>query len=142
MVSAFQAPALAGWRKAEGQGERFLPSLFSSDVYDEHTVREVLLSTGYPAERIRIVKGEVEQTIPRQAPEELALLRLDTDWYASTAHELEHLYPRVGDGGVLIIDDYGHWEGARRAVDEYFEGAEDPILLNRIDYSGRIGVKA
>jgi hypothetical protein len=86
-----------------------------------------------------LVVGKVEDTIPARAPEAIALLRLDTDWYESTRHELEHLYPRLAHGGVLIIDDYGHWQGARRAVDEYFRDL--PILLNRIDYTGRIAVK-
>jgi hypothetical protein len=115
--------------------------MFGADVFDEESVRATLLETGYPAERIHVVKGRVEDTIPAQAPDGLALLRLDTDWYESTRHELDHLYPRLVDGGVLIIDDYGHWEGARRAVDEYFETAAPPLLLGRIDYSGRIAVK-
>jgi hypothetical protein len=85
--------------------------------------------------------GEVETTIPDQAPQEIAVLRLDTDWYESTHHELVHLYPRLSEGGVLIVDDYGHWQGARRAVDEYFASDAAPILLSRIDYTGRMGVK-
>lgn len=97
-------------------------------------------STGYPMDRVRFVKGKVEDTIPGTVPDEIAILRLDTDWYESTKHELEHLYPRLVASGVLIIDDYGHWDGARRAVDEYF--ANDPILLHRIDYTGRIAIKA
>jgi len=72
-------------------------------------------------------------------PREIALLRLDTDWHSSTAHELEHLYPLVATGGVLIVDDYGHFQGARKAVDEYFE--HSPILLTRVDYTGRVGLK-
>ena len=83
----------------------------------------------------------VEDTLPAAAPERIALLRLDTDWYASTRHELEQLYPRLAEGGVLIIDDYGHYEGARRAVDEYFERSRRPVLLNRIDFTGRLVVK-
>ena len=83
----------------------------------------------------------VEDTIPAAAPEALALLRLDTDWYESTRHELVHLYPRIATGGVLIIDDYGHWEGARRAVDEYFASAAPPVLLHRVDYTARMAVK-
>ena len=75
------------------------------------------------------------------APDEVAVLRLDTDWYESTKHELVHLYPRVSPGGVLILDDYGHYEGARRAVDEYFEEVGGRPLLSRIDYTGRVGVK-
>jgi hypothetical protein len=74
-------------------------------------------------------------------PDAIALLRLDTDWHASTHHELRHLFPRLVKGGVLIIDDYGHWRGARQAVDEYFAASEVKILLNRVDYTGRIGVR-
>ena len=105
-------------------------------------VRANMERTGYPSERITYVQGRVEDTIPDQAPQRIAILRLDTDWYESTRHELEHLYPRLSPGGVLIIDDYGAWEGARKAVDEYFKGRSQPILLNRIDRTGRIGVKA
>jgi len=104
-------------------------------------VRENLERTGYPPDRVHLVEGKVEETIPAQATERIALLRLDTDWYESTRHELAHLYPRLVSGGVLIIDDYGHYEGARRAVDEHFAGAAEPILMSRIDYTGRIGVK-
>ena len=67
--------------------------------------------------------------------------RLYTDWYESTYHELTHLYPRLSVGGVLIVDDYGHWEGARRAVDQYIREGNLRLLLNRIDYTGRICVK-
>ena len=102
--------------------------------------RANLLGTGYDAARIHLVKGRVEETIPARAPERIALLRLDTDWYESTRHELQHLYPRLARGGVLIIDDYGHWQGARQAVDEYFQEHRVKVLLNRIDYTGRIGV--
>jgi len=75
------------------------------------------------------VQGRIEETIPDFAPEQIALLRLDTDWYESTRHELIHLFPRLTTGGVLIIDDYGHWKGARRAVDEYFAEIGARILL-------------
>jgi predicted O-methyltransferase YrrM len=78
-------------------------------------------SVGYPSERIKFVKGKVEDTIPGTIPDKIALLRLDTDWYESTKHELIHLYPLLVSGGVLILDDYGYWAGARKAVDEFFE---------------------
>lgn len=104
-------------------------------------VRGAVNSVGYPVEKIHFVKGMVEQTIPLSAPEKIALLRLDTDWYESTKHEMEHLFPRLAKGGVLIIDDYGHWQGAKKAVDEYLENNKVKILLNRIDYTGRIAVK-
>jgi O-methyltransferase len=102
-------------------------------------VAGAMRSTGYPERYVRCVPGRVEETIPACAPAEIALLRLDTDWYESTRHELVHLYPRLATGGVVLIDDYGHYAGARRAVDEYF--ATDPILLARIDYTCRVAVK-
>ncbi|MGV3485745.1 MAG: TylF/MycF/NovP-related O-methyltransferase [Planctomycetaceae bacterium] len=106
----------------------------------EEVVRN-LSTTGYPSERIHYIKGKVEDTIPQQAPPSISLLRLDTDWYTSTRHELVHLFPRLSPGGVLIIDDYGHWEGARRAVDEYIREHSLRLLLCRIDYTGRMAIK-
>lgn len=105
-----------------------------------------LRRTAYDPARLHYVKGKVEDTIPSspdgvQAPERIALLRLDTDWYESTRHEMVHLYPRLVPGGVLIIDDYGHWQGSRKAVDEYFAENGPPLLLNRIDDPGRLAVK-
>jgi hypothetical protein len=106
-------------------------------------VQAAIESTGYPKDKIHCIAGKVEDTIPEQSPPgPIALLRLDTDWYESTRHELEHLYPALVDGGVLIIDDYGHYEGARKAVDEYFARTGQAVLLNRIDYTGRVAVKA
>jgi O-methyltransferase len=104
-------------------------------------VRTNLGKTGYPRDHVLFIRGKVEDTIPAQAPHTIALLRLDTDWYESTRHELIHLYPRLSIGGVLIIDDYGHWEGARKAVDEYIKDNRLKVLLQRIDYTGRIAVK-
>jgi hypothetical protein len=104
-------------------------------------VATVIHGMGYDRTKIHFVRGRVEQTLPACAPENIALLRLDTDWYESTRHELIHLYPRLSHGGVLIVDDYGHWRGARQATDEYFNQRREPLLLNRIDYTGRIGVK-
>jgi hypothetical protein len=106
----------------------------------QEDVRVNLHSTGYPMAKVHLVRGKVEDTIPDQAPEQIAILRLDTDWYASTAHELAHLVPRVVRGGVLMIDDYGHWQGARKAVDEFLEGPGRHLFLHRIDYTGRVAV--
>lgn len=105
-------------------------------------VKQNLLSTGYPQSQLEFVKGKVEETIPRISPQSISLLRLDTDWYESTKHELEHLYPRVSANGVIIVDDYGHWLGARKATDEYLEGQNHRPLLQRIDYTGRLMIKS
>jgi hypothetical protein len=105
-------------------------------------VRQNVLSTGYPESRLRFIKGKVEESIPSQAPERIALLRLDTDWYDSTYHELVHLFPRLSTPGVLILDDYGSWKGAREATDRYFHETGKPLLFNRIDAAARIAMKA
>jgi hypothetical protein len=105
------------------------------------TVRENLARTGYPPDRLHFVAGMVEETVPARAPERIALLRLDTDWYVSTKHELEHLWPRLVHGGVCIIDDYGHWKGSRQAVDEFLAEQDLRVQMHRLDYSGRLIVK-
>lgn len=100
-----------------------------------------LSSTGYPREKWHCIKGRVEETIPAQAPAGIALLRLDTDWYESTRHELAHLYHRVTPGGVVIIDDYGWYRGARQATDEFLATLPFKPLLNRLDRTGRLLIK-
>jgi hypothetical protein len=104
-------------------------------------VRRNMLSTGFPAERLRFVQGKVEDTIPGTVPERISLLRLDTDWFSSTYHELQHLYPLLSPGGVLILDDYGYWAGARQATDRFMVESGVEMFLNRIDITGRIGVR-
>lgn len=103
-------------------------------------VREGLTSVDYPSERVHLVEGDVEETVPGAAPEVISVLRLDTDWYASTKHELVHLYQRLSPGGVLIIDDYGTWQGSREATDEFLAETGEPLLLTRVHRS-RIAVK-
>jgi hypothetical protein len=105
------------------------------------SVKDAVFGTGYPHHHFVFVEGRVEDTLPASAPERIAILRLDTDWFASTYHELTHLYPRLVEGGVLIVDDYGHWQGARKAVDRYCAEHGLSLLLHRIDYTGRIAIK-
>lgn len=140
-VSPFDEPALVTWNQSSDRNDQPWSWAFRPDVFGLDDVRGLLLDTGFPEDRLHFVVGPVEDTLPENAPDDVAVLRLDTDWYQSTLHELTHLYPRISAGGALIIDDYGHWLGARKAVDEYFEGEAPPILLNRIDYTGRIGIK-
>lgn len=104
-------------------------------------VRANVAKTGYPPERVHAIAGMVEDTIPSTAPDQVAFLRLDTDWYSSTKVEMETLFPRLEAGGILILDDYGYLEGARKAVDEYLATYPEPMFLHRIDKSGRLAVK-
>lgn len=116
---------------------------------DEHTPRGVsveavaanLADTGYPADRVRLVPGQVQDTLSAVPTGDIAVLRLDTDFYESTLCELEILYPRLVPGGVLIVDDYAKLKGATAAVDEYFAGSPDRPLLHRVETQGRIGTK-
>jgi O-methyltransferase len=135
-VSVGGQVAYGTWKRLQLGNET---STWAAASLDE--VRQNMLSTGYDPDRIHLVKGKVEDTLPGAAPEEIALLRLDTDWYESTRHELIHLFPRISPGGVLILDDYGHWAGARCAADEYFRDEGVRIFLNRVDYSARVAVK-
>ena len=104
-------------------------------------VKATLKQSNYPFERIRFIKGKVEDTLPEPSVGPIALLRLDTDWYESTKRELETLYDKLVPGGMLIIDDYGHWSGSKKAVDEFFAARKLSIFLHRIDYTGRMAIK-
>jgi hypothetical protein len=109
-------------------------------VASREDVEAGLRTLPYPYDRFRLVEGPVEETVPDQAPGRIALLRLDTDWYESTRHELEHLYERLVPGGVLVIDDYGSWQGSRQATDEFLAGLDRPPLLHRAGRA-RVAVK-
>ena len=98
-------------------------------------------STGYPFDQFTFVEGDVAVTLQQSVPESISLLRLDTDWYESTKLGLEILYPRLVVGGVCILDDYGHWQGARTAVDEYFASTGHRPFMHPVDYSGRVFIK-
>jgi O-methyltransferase len=104
-------------------------------------VRQVMQSSKYPEDKLLFVEGMVENTIPGQMAAQLSLLRLDTDLYSSTYHELVHLYPTLSAGGILIIDDYGFYQGSRAATDQYISEARLKVFLTRIDNSVRLVVK-
>ncbi len=129
----------------------------AADIYDQITennkldgawcyssideVKANLKKTGYNESNMHFIKGKVEDTLPLKEISKVSILRLDTDWYESTRHELETLYDKLVVGGVLIIDDYGHWAGARKAVDEFIEEKKCKIFLTRIDYTCRLAIK-
>jgi O-methyltransferase len=106
-------------------------------------VRNNFSKAGLLRENVVFVEGDVVKTLDDDAnlPSQISVLRLDTDWYESTLKELEVLYPRLGLGGVLIVDDYGHWAGAKQATDEYFTKHQNRPFLQYTDYSGRVAVK-
>jgi O-methyltransferase len=105
------------------------------------TVKANVAGTGYPPANLRFVEGKVEETLPRTRPERIAFLRLDTDWYESTKAELEHLFPLVEPGGVILLDDYFAWAGHRKAVDDYVAANGIRIFWARIDDHAVVGIK-
>ena len=108
---------------------------------DLNDVKSNINLSEYPNEKLHYVKGKIEDTVPGTIPDEISLLRLDMDWYSPTIHALTYLYPKVQSGGVIILDDYGHWDGCKQAVDRFVEENDVNLLLNRIDYTGRIAIK-
>lgn len=129
----FGEPALRTWRQRGGS---------SWICHSLRDVRSNMAHTGYPAARVHFVKGKVEETLLSETPPgDIALLRLDTDWYASTRTEFEILYPRLTKGGIILVDDYHRWQGARKAADEYVARHRIPIFWMRIDDSAVIALK-
>jgi hypothetical protein len=104
-------------------------------------VKANIAATDYPPELVTYIAGDVLKTLPDSKLPPIALLRLDTDWYESTKAELDHLYPMVVHRGAVIIDDYGTWEGARQAVDEYFQLPRGKPLMYRVDQTRRLFIK-
>jgi hypothetical protein len=144
-----------GMSKPTEKDRRFLDKTYAIDKWEKvqkkdyvdwafaslDEVKENMFLTKYPQNNLVFVKGMVENTIPASIPSQISLLRLDTDWFESTYHELKYLFPLLSNKGIVIIDDYGHWMGAKEATDKFFSENKILILLNRIDGTGRLGIK-
>ena len=91
---------------------------------------------------VHFVKGLFQNTLPTTDIGQIALLHIDGDWYESVRTCLENLYDKVAVGGIIQFDDYGYWQGARKAVDEFFAQRQIKVNLKRVDYSGRLLYKA
>ena len=150
LYDTFEGMSIPTERDVDMSGVPARELLINDDIHDPKgvwclsTLEEVkkhLEESCYPEKQICYIEGKVEQTLPETTPEKISILRLDTDWYESTRCELEYLFPLLSSGGILIIDDYGHWQGCRKAVNEYFSSRGIRIFLSRIDYTGRIAIK-
>lgn len=114
----------------------------ASEIFDSvacieslNQVKKNLSSSSFPAEKVNYVVGDVCETLleTKNLPKTISLLRLDTDWYASTKMELEVLWDKLERNAVLIIDDYGHWKGCKKAVDEFFDDKSSEFI--QVDYT-------
>jgi hypothetical protein len=115
------------------------------NVASAEQVRGLVIDrVGYPPDHVHVHEGWFQDTLPVTAPiiGDIAVLRLDGDWYESTMVCLQHLYDLVVTGGVIIIDDYGHFEGCRRATDDFLARRGLCVYLSHIDYSGRYFIKS
>jgi len=131
-----------GNRAIDGWAAHTMPNGRTLWAYaDEADVSSNMALTAYPSDGLHFVAGMVEETVPSIAPDQIALLRIDTDWYSSYRHILHSLYDRISPGGVIIFDDYGHFGGARKAVDEFRAERKITSPLLRLDYSCRVMLK-
>ena len=104
---------------------------------DIDNVRVVLNRVGADMTRVRVVKGWFQDTFRTVSISQIALLNIDADWYESIKLCLETFYDAVVPGGFISIDDYGHWTGCKRAVDEFFAERHLPYELHSVDYTAR-----
>jgi O-methyltransferase len=107
------------------------------EVGDIGRVERALGRVGADMNRVRIVPGWFQDTFPSVSASRIALLNIDADWYESVKLCLETFYDRVVTGGFISFDDYGHWPGCRRAVDEFFGARQLPYKLQQVDYTAR-----
>lgn len=134
-------PAILTWNSKTAYGNKWAAA--SVEEVIENLSGEGVWSN--QPDKCKMIVGRVEETLTNESllPEKIALLRLDTDWYASTKIELQKLYPRLQAGGVLIVDDFGHWRGCRDACLEYFRkiGVAFDTEMTWIDYTAVMFVK-
>lgn len=99
-------------------------------------VKKTLSYSKFDEQKIKIIEGDVCSTLnyENNIPSKVCILRLDTDFYESTKKELEVLFPKLVKNGILIVDDYGHWQGSKLSVDEYFN--KSTLEIKKIDYTG------
>ena len=105
------------------------------EVGDPARVREILRLVGANMERVKIVRGWFQDTLPTISTSQIALLNIDADWYESVKLCLETFYDRVATGGFISFDDYGHWPGCKKAVDEFFSSRRLTYSLQKVDYT-------
>lgn len=99
-------------------------------------VREVFRLLGIPLSRLHVVEGWYQDTFPKAQVRPISLLHIDADWYESVKLCLEKFYDAVEPGGFVVLDDYGYWEGCRKAVDEFFQRRALRARLIQVDYTG------
>ncbi len=136
------------WAKEPGKAGKLRPL---KGIYDHRggpgTLQEnkALLENiiGYKKDYLHYHKGWFQETLPKVAEsiDQIAMLRIDADWYASTKICLDYLYNKVVKGGFVIIDDYGAYEGCKKAVDEFMQANKVSAFLCHVNNDVRYLIK-
>jgi O-methyltransferase len=113
IIESGQAEGIGG-NKYYGYEENLLDKV--AENFNRHSVP-------VEANNVHLVKGLFEDTLAIEEP--VAMAHVDSDWYGSVMTCLQRIEPHLVSGAVLVIDDYYHWSGCRKAVDEYFEDKQD-----------------
>jgi O-methyltransferase len=142
LLDSFEGmPAVTAY-DADGADGHTAKSHVGKEVGNIEQVKSALKSVGADMARIRIVPGWFQDTFPSVTASHIAILNIDADWYESVKLCLETFYDRVVPGGFISFDDYGHWPGCRKAVDEFFQARKLPYRLNQVDYTAHWFQKA
>ncbi len=95
----------------------------------EFAQKAMSLST---AKKVEIIKGWFNETLPiTKINGAIAVLRLDGDWYDSTMDCMENLYPKVTEGGLVLMDDYYFWDGFSKAIHDYLSKYKLPVRISQ-----------
>lgn len=135
LLDSFQGMPAPTAEDADGPGADAAKDHIGKERGEINRVRKVLEQAGADMSRVKILPGWFVDTLPSVASSKIALLNIDADWYQSVKLCLETLYDRVVTGGFVSLDDYGHWPGCRRAVDEFFQARQIKASLQRADYT-------
>lgn len=129
------AQAIDGEKAKRYQSETQEANYYNNCAAGENFIMDLFLEL--PDCDLRIVKGWFSDTLKETTnlPNQIALLRMDGDWFESTMQIMESLYPRVAKGGLVIIDDYDYWEGCRKAVHTYFNRNSLRVEISRFGFT-------
>jgi len=114
LASSIDGAAALEWQ-ADPTGDNYHDNCTASRAEFEATIA----LAGVPADHIHIYEGLFDDTAPRAETGRIAVLRLDGDWYDSTMTCLQAFWDKVMPGGLVIVDDYGVWDGCTRAVHDF-----------------------
>jgi O-methyltransferase len=110
-------------------------------IGSEDNVHQAMTISGIARNQYLIRKGQFEDTFLLPLPTQIALLHIDSDWYQNVLLCLDTFYDLVVEDGVVLLDDYGHWEGARAAFYDFVERRRLRPLVERFGHAQLFWIK-